>query len=358
MKKPLFLISFLLFTFSFTFAQFSKSKSVLENSRNQSSNMINNPTPDQGFTSPTHEKYSGQIVFADNLADISFKKENPSGFKNSFDASQAIYSRVYLDKSIGNTSHGGERCYSATLMYDLYINGRKVPFKKSFGLFGGLPNNEKTFYMEGVTDVEQLDVWTTWRPTFLPLESDEELKFGSVNIMARCFVLSLLELPAGTHEIELKMYSRNMAAGKNTDVLASGKFTLNLTNADKRAMAFKYAPPLPKEKWQGNDKEAIEQDIKRAFVKELGKTPIITGIYSPYWNENTYSLTGQRYRKIAGWAVFEDGDGDGQVPITTFNFISDYSNGSWTALRFDSHCNGCPNWDVEVDAVKAFMNNN
>ena len=212
--------------------------------------------------------------------------------------------------------------------------------------------------MEDVEDMEQLNMWTTWRPTLLPLETDDDLKYGSVNIMARCFVLSLLDLSAGTHDVELKMYSKDLASGAETGVLASGSFSIKITEADKKAFAFKYVPPLPKDTWIGGDKEVVIAEIERAFIGELRKTPIVTGIYSPDWKEGTYSLTGQRYRKIAGWAVFDDTDGDGQVPVTTFNFISDYSGGSWSKLRFDSHCLGCPDWDVEVEAVKAYAKTN
>lgn len=308
---------------------------------------------DQGITSPAHGDHVGKIVFADNLDAISFKKEDARQFKNSFNASEPIYARLYLPKSVGNTPHGGSKSYASIYMYDLYIDGNKVPFKKSFGMAEHVPVPERTFYMESTTDQEELGVWTTWRPTLLPRETDEELKYGNVNTMARCFVLALMDQPAGTHEVELKMYSRDMADNRQTDVLASGKFTLKLTEADKKAFAFKYAPPLPKDEWVGSDKQQLIRDLKVAFANQLNKEPILVGLVGRDWTESIYRLTGGKYRKIAAWAVFEDGDGDGQVPITTFNWISDYSGGSWTKWRFDSHCNGCPDWDVEVAAVKA-----
>ena len=292
------------------------------------------------------------------MNDISFKNENEGAFKNRFKASDAIYARVYLEKSIGNTEHGSIRTFKANLMYDLYINGEKVGFKKAFGMYRHVPMNKRTFYMEDIENMEQLNTWTTWRPTLLPLETDDDLQYGSVNTMARSFVLSLMDLPAGTHDIELRMYSKDLAGGAETDVLATGSFKLKISASDKKALTYKYTPPLPKDKWVGGNKEAVIKDIERAFENEIRKKPLVVGIYSSNWSENTYSQTGQRYRKVAGWAVFDDTDGDGQVPITTFNFISDYSNGKWGNLRFNSHCLGCPDWDVEVGAIKASAQNN
>lgn len=357
MKNILLLSFFLCSCFSIATGQLSNVKKSAKSMVQNAIPSLSNKTPDQGITSKTHEKYVSQIVFSDNLNDIQFKSENPSGFKNKFSASEPIYARLYLNHSIGNTPHNGDKSYKAQLMYDLYIDGKKVPFKKAFGMYRHIPDNDRTFYIEDI-DGDQMNVWTSWRPTLLPNESDDELKYGNVNTMARCFALSLLDIEPGSHTVELKMYSQDMASGNKTDVLATGKFTLNLTNSDKKELAFKYAPPLPKDTWVGNNKETVIKDITLAFEKELRKKPIITGIYSPDWNEGTYSLTGQRYRKVAAWAVFEDGDGDGQVPVTTFNFISDYSGGEWTKPRFDSFCNGCPDWDVEVEAVKALVNNN
>ena len=357
--KTILILIMMLNVYSLTLnGQFSNLKSKAKELSSNAIPMLNNQNPDQGYTSKTHEKYAGKIVFAENLQSISFKNENPSAFKSSFQVSEPIYARVYLHKSIGNTAHEGDRTHKANIMYDLYIDGKKVSFKKAFGMYRHIPDNERTFYMEDIENNDQLNQWTTWRPTLLPLEKDDDLKYGSVNIMARSFALSLLDLSAGTHEVELRMYSRDLASGAETEVLASGSFSLKITEADKKTLAFKYVPPLPKDTWIGGDKEAITSEIEKAFIDELRKTPIATGIYSKDWNEGTYSLTGQRYRKIAGWAVFDDTDGDGQVPITTFNFISDYSGGSWIKLRFDSHCLGCPDWDVEVEAVKAFVRNN
>jgi len=181
----------------------------------------------------------------------------------------------------------------------------------------------------------------------------QELKYGNRNIQARAFALALLDLTPGTYEITLEVRAVEMAGDGMTDLMASGSFNLTLSSSDLKAMAFKYAPTLPKDEWRGGNKKEIIDQIAFAFEKQLGKKPLIAGISGMDWSEGTYRLTGQKYRKIAGWAVFEDTDGDGQVPVTTFNWISDYSNAGWTNLRFDSHCLGCPNWNVETEAVKA-----
>lgn len=314
---------------------------------------------DQGITSDVHQKYVGKIVFSSDISAMSLRKEKPSAFKNSFKASDVINARAYVSKSIANTLHGGQKSYNAILMYDLYIDGKKIQHKKSFGMYKHVPENERTLFTESlIKQQEKFNTWTSWRPYLLPAEDNAELKYGNVNISARAFALALLDQEVGTHEIELKVYSRDFQSSNKTDVLAAGSFTIELSKEDKRILAFKYAPPLPKDEWKGGNKAALLKELEGAFTKEIRQTPILVGFYGQDWNEGTYTLTGQKYRKVAGWAVFDDdSDGDGQVPITTFNWVSDYSNGGWTKMRFDSHCNGCPDWKVEVDAVKLFKEN-
>ncbi len=307
---------------------------------------------DQGITSDVHRKNVNKIVFANNKSDLAFKSERPGNFKNSFSSSDHIYGRIYTDRSIKNKT--GDPA-PGILMYDMYIDGKRVAHKKSFGMHRHL--SDKSYYTEQMEADESWSQWTSWKVWLLPEENDEELKYGNCNIAARAFTLGLLDLSPGSYEIKIDVYNVDMVGENKSKVLASGNFTLELKEKDKKKLAFAYAPPLPKDEYQGSDKNIVVADIKEAFIQELGKTPIICGIYKRGWKEGTYSLTGQKYKKIAGWAVFEDGDGDGQVPITTFNFISDYSNGGWTKLRFDSHCLGCANWDVEVAAVKALGNN-
>ena len=303
---------------------------------------------DQGITSDIHRKNVGKIVFAHNKSDLAFKNERSGKFKNSFTSSDHIYGRVYVDKSIKNKTN---EYAPGVLMYDMHINGNRIEHKKSFGMYRHLTN--KSYYTEQLEADDTFNKWTSWKVWLLPKENDDDLKYGSCNIGARAFTLALLDQSPGTYVIKIDVYHVSMDGGTKSDVLASGSFNFELIANDKKRLAFAYAPPLPKDEYTGSDKTAAVSAIKEAFIQELGKTPIICGIYKRGWKEGSYSLTGQKYRKIAGWAIFEDGDGDGQVPVTTFNFISDYTNGGWTKLRFDSHCLGCADWDVEVAAVKA-----
>jgi hypothetical protein len=187
----------------------------------------------------------------------------------------------------------------------------------------------------------------------MPAEDDPQLKYGNVNIAARAFVLALLELGEGKHEIEIKLFAREYVDGYKTPVIASGKFDIELSNKDKQNLAFKYAPKLPQDRWQGANKDKLLDELKIAFTKEVKKQPLIVGLYSSDWNQGVYTLTGQKYRKLAAWAIFDNADEGGQVPITTFNWVSDYVDGKWSIPRFDSHCNGCPDWEVEIQSVKA-----
>lgn len=305
---------------------------------------------DQGITSDIHRQNVGKIVFASKKSDLSFKNENSRNFSKSFSTSDHIYGRAYVDQSIKNKTN---EYAPGILMYDMFIDGKRISHKKSFGMYRHL--SDKSYYTEQMQADDSWQVWTSWKVWLLPTEDDEELKYGSCNIAARAFTLSLLELPTGSHNILIQIYHMDMTGENKSDILATGEFTLNVKKEDKQNLAFAYAPPLPKDEYTGSDKKETIAAIRQAFQNQLGKTPIIEGIYKNGWQEGSYSLTGQKYKKIAGWAVFDDQDGDGQVPITTFNFISDYTNGGWTKLRFDSHCLGCADWDVEVAAVKALV---
>ncbi|MEO0469216.1 MAG: hypothetical protein AAF206_06330 [Bacteroidota bacterium] len=312
---------------------------------------------DQGMTSPIHRQYVNQIVFATSPGPIAFRSENPSQFQTAFKSGQPIYARVYADKSLSNLRYGGLREQAgAILLYDLYINGEKVQHKKSFGMYRHIPDGKKTYYTEQMETDETFFQWTCWKHYVLPREDDEELKFGNRNIPARAFVLALLEQAPGTHQIRMEVKGLSLDGERKTKLIAGGEFSIELTAADKQKLAFRYAPPLPKDEWRGGNKQNLIAELTTAFEQEIRKKPIIVGLYGIDWKEGSYSLTGQKYRKLSAWAIFPDGDGDGQVPVTTFNWISDYTNGGWTKLRFDSHCNGCPNWDVEVAAVEALAN--
>lgn len=303
---------------------------------------------DQGITSDVHRNHVNQIVFAKSKSDLAFKNENPSSFSNTFTSSDHIYGRVYVDRSVKNKT---KALAPGVLFYDLYIDGKRVEHKKSFGMYRHL--TKKSYYTEQLDADETWSQWTSWKVWLMPRQDDEELKYGNSNIPARAFVLAMLDQSPGKHDIRLDIYNVGMAGGRKSEVLATGSFTFDLKQSDMKRLAFAYAPPLPKDEYNGSDKAKTIAEIKAAFENQIRKTPIICGIYKDGWQEGSYSLTGQKYRKISGWAVFDDTDGDGQVPITTFKFISDYTNGGWTKLRFDSHCLGCANWEVEVAAVKA-----
>lgn len=317
---------------------------------------LNMLAQDQGITSPTHRENVGKVVFANHASALAFKKEQPSQFSNTFKASETIYARVYAAKALINTPINGEIEYNPILTYDLYVDGKQVGFKRGFGMYRHIAKDKRTYYIqEAGAGTPAVMNWTCWQHYLLPDLNDPELKYGSRNIAARAFALALLDATPGQHEIRLDVYATGTEGGRSAQI-ATGSFNLSLTAADQKALAFRYAPPLPKDEWAGSNKAGLIKELYGAFEQELRKKPILVGLSGRDWKEGTYRTTGQKYRKLAAWAIFPDGDGDGQVPITTFNWISDYSNGGWTKFRFDSHCNGCPDWDVDVAAVKALGN--
>ncbi|WP_291723847.1 hypothetical protein [Bernardetia sp.] len=312
---------------------------------------------DQGMTSETHSKYVGKIVFASDPTALNFKNENPSKFKTSFSADEPIYSKIYLAKSLANTPYqNGDTEYALMVNgYKMTIDGKPVEFKRTFGDMQPKMNGRDIYYYTelDLQNMASFKEWTTWRHFLLPKENDEELKYGNRNISARAFTLALLDLEEGTHNVKIELYGHSMTEDKHTEPVATGEFEITLTAEDKKNLAFKYAAPLPKDKWQGGNKEQILKELAVAFENEFKEKPLYIGILDADWKEGTYSLNGQKYRKISAYAVWADKDGDGMNSLTGYNWISDYSSGSWTKLRFDSHCNTCPRYKVEYVAIKA-----
>ncbi len=318
--------------------------------------MDNLHAQDQGMTSDAHSDYVGKIVFTSDPSALNFGKDNPSKFKNEFDASDPIYSKVFLSKSLANNIYqDGEQEYALMITgYRMYIDGKLIEHKRAFSNAPQMSGENTFYYTEfDPSGIEAFKKWTAWRHFILPKEDDEELKYGNRNMSARAFTLALLELEEGKHSVKIEVIGCSVAESQYTDVLATGEFKITLSKEDKKKLAFKYAAPLPKEKWQGGNKEQILKELEIAFQNEFKEKPLYIGILDAGWKEGTYSLNGQKYRKISAYAIWADKDGNGMNSLTGYNWISDYSSGNWTKLRFDSHCNTCPRYEVEYVAIKA-----
>lgn len=96
--------------------------------------------------------------------------------------------------------------------------------------------------------MDPIYVWTTWRHYLLPNLDDEELSYGNRNISAMAFVLALLEAGPGTHNISLDVYGMNASGDNQTEVIATGSFSLSLSPEDMSMMTPKYVSS-PIEEW-------------------------------------------------------------------------------------------------------------
>lgn len=312
---------------------------------------------DQGMTSPTHENYVGQIVFADNKDAIAFKNEKPADFKNQLTASNQIHSRIYLDQSLGNIQiNGNEMMGGIALSYDIYINGTKVAYKRSFDIKKiNIPEHKQSCYTDYVKESKQIQEWTTWRLPLLPDPKDPEVKYGNVNMGARAFVLALLEQKAGTHQIKIELSAYSTYSNIYTDVLARGEFSLVLSKEDKERLASAYAAPLPKDEWEGNNKAALLEEVRKAFQDKIKISPLKVGLLGKDWTEHVYTDTKGKYRTVSAWAVFPDVNGNGMSPLVSYNWTSNLSTDGWTKLFYDGFCTNCPDWEVEIEMVKALQ---
>ncbi len=306
------------------------------------------------MTSTTHGNNVGKIVFSDKNESIAFKNEKPEEFKTNLNAKGEIYSRIYLEKSLGNIRIDGKEMMGGVyLAYDLYINGKKIDFKRSFGVKKTLiPENKLTYYTDFVKETKQIEKWTTWRLPVLPDLKDPELEYGNFNLGARAFALALLEQAAGTHEIKIELSAYSTYSEVFTDVIASGTFSLTLTDADKKRLASAYTTSLPKDEWRGSDKASILKEVKALFEQKIQIKPLMVGLLGNDWEEAVYTDTKGKYRLVRAWAIFPDTNGDGMSPLVSYTWKSDLSTSGWSKIYFSNFFMNGPSWDVEIETVK------
>lgn len=203
-----------------------------------------------GTSSATHTKNVKKIVFS--KTEIVKGSENEAAFTNSFNLSDNIYSRVYLEKSIGHEAASIGDCFGKNyfIRYSFDNGATKLPDWLNVNVYNTLMGSEGS-----------VDNWTTWQPAISP--STEDLNFDILSI--KNYVKYIRYLPAGTHKIKMEVvydipedeqpagsryeencrkYTTKFGAEK---VLASGEFTITFTEADKRALYKKVCPLYKKE---------------------------------------------------------------------------------------------------------------
>ena len=288
-------------------------------------------TKDQGFTSSVHKKYVKQIVWSKSV--ISSDKQESAVLETRFSLTDQIYGRLFLERSIRNTpvySSANNKPLENTrnsFEWKLFIDGKDTG--GSFGVFYDAYFNDP----EGKT-------WTTWQfsPQLFNPDAGEEQQIGTA------WEKAVRGLSKGEHEVRFDLWGVN-GTHRSSEPLTSGTFTLVVSKGERVSTTAKF----PSETYSGSDAAVLSKQLKNALINK-GKASAseikrlaITG----NWTFNSYTDSKKKYRKISAAVLFADKDNDGVCRFVTYNFISDKNGNDWTAPRFHSFCNGCPEGDVD-----------
>lgn len=203
---------------------------------------------DNGISSATHTKYLKKIVFS--KTEIVKSQESEANFTNTFTLTDNIYSRVYLEKSIRNEAGSVGDCFNVTyfMRYSFDDGATKMPEWVNVKVHNVLMNDEGA-----------VDKWTTWQPAISWSAADLTNPEAGV----KNFVKFVRNLPAGNHKIKMELVYDIPEDGKDhygkpneyqyttkfgpEKVLAQGDFTVNIVEADKRALYKKVCPMYKKQ---------------------------------------------------------------------------------------------------------------
>ena len=284
---------------------------------------------DQGITSPEHKKFVKQIVWS--KSEIAWRDMANSILETRFKLTDPIYGRIFCESSIRNTpvySTANDKPIENTknsFEMKLYIDGKDAG--GSFGVF------YETYYND------ELGMWTTWQfsPHLLNPESNDEQLIGTA------WEKAVRGLGAGEHSIRFELWGV-LGTYRTSEPMSKGSFTLVVSKGEKIATGTEF----PQDSYSGNDKAKLHKQLKNALVQKgmASASEIRKVAISGDWAYNRYTDSKKEYRKISAAVLFSDKDNDGVCRFVTYNFISDKSGNSWTAPRFHSFCNGCPEGDV------------
>ncbi len=282
------------------------------------------------MTSPTHSSNVGKIVFSNR--EIPFKKEDPSKLKTSFELGEPIYGRMYFKQSMANTP------LSHSQTQEPYTDAHRDGSWELDLSVDGVPQNIKfqTFAL-GKVSAKALQDWTTWQLNLAP----DRPEFGEKNITDP-WIKVASRLKPGKHTIKLTFYST--LGQYKSKPMAEGEFTINVAEGASFS-----AGSFPESTYQGSDLNSIKEQMKRALVGPVAKSPgeIADVAVTSDWNHGRYTDTLVEYRKIQGTILWADTDGDGVERYTSYSFIQNKQGNGWSTLKFKAFVNGGPEGNVK-----------
>jgi len=258
---------------------------------------------DNGMTNELHTANVGKIVFS--KTEIVKDQTSPAQFVNSFNMGDDIYARIYLARSMENEKNL-INTYSGDFRYRITIDGnaQTTDIAKS----GNYP-------IAG--DGAVYSKWTTFQIGVAPKQ--EDVSYYPRN---EVFVLfsKLWKLPAGSHTIKIEavfdvpednvdesnpmnsyLFTTKFGAEK---VLASGEFTINISDAGKILAGKKMCPAF---EWMNNHTDLVPDAfamVSKATGVEEKILKVVIANNDWTYNRNGWGVIISRH--IFGKAIVQD----------------------------------------------------
>ncbi len=277
---------------------------------------------DQGMTSETHRKNAGKILWAKER----IKREivDQVKYENSFDISDPLYGRVFLEKSLPRLSEGqGNNCYNNNSNFRLkvYIDGEDKGYIN------------RNYFPGGST-------WTTAQINLnlSPGDNPDDVNVGVPDNWSGL----VKELKDGTHECKFEFYGGD--ADNCLKKFADGSFTLNKTG-DQVAAKIKKLPDALKRD------ASLEASMIKA-IKSRGwqnESPIKVVIVEDDWRIIRDLLGNIIRREINTNVVLKNNDGN--CRLTDISFTQQHKGNNKYGIT-EVYGIGTKNIPFECEAVK------
>lgn len=311
------------------------------------------------MTSDLHSKYVKQIIFSKSEIPKTGASEN--ALASTFNLGDDIYARTFIEKSCRNEQINiGAQKYDGKFGYRIYVDGK---------LFTDMPGTKRPGYkLDGEYSTDGLSIYESARETSTTFAQDLSRSWGGEKDKGAYYDGLLLDfyynawlMPAGAHKVKMEMvfyipadgalaeYKWTSAFGKEK-ILASGEFTLNVTEAGKLTAAKKLCSmPDIKTETDYFKKPALTKApqatewVKKDVAEKGTKATLIKVVEGEEWGyiKNSWGII--THRELWGTAFFQDNETKlyytRAIKFTQQNISSGgakYGNTTWDWQDYDN----------------------
>lgn len=270
------------------------------------------PHQDAWFVSEVHRRSHGQVVFS--RAAIEPPRELEARFARSYTRRDALYGRVYLDRSLANTPVAvpGQRPIfppESAWFVRMFVDGRA--FDGAAGvLFGALRLSSSP------QEERQL---TTWKLDLHPAVGDQE-----PNELTLAWARAVNRLEPGKRRIRLEVWGGDLQQHTQSP-RAVGELTLAVGKTDFVGSG----RPPPADGYRGTDREALREAVRPLFAKVEPPLAVERVVLLKVWSQRLEPDV--RHVLAAGRA--DDADGDRICEWRVVLVRQDGGPGTWRATR-------------------------